>query len=293
MALGRRFGLFRLTLGVVVAATLLAFAAIQLASDALTSGAAAPGTLPTRVAPSFGVRVYRLLDRIAPASYVESALAMQALSAGETASALKYALRLPASPSRDEILARIAQAEGQTLLAREYFLAAPDPAAVTAQAQALAATDPSGAYALERLLLLRLQRSATHPDAVAQTYWEMGRLANRTAWRQIPGSAVQNAWLRRGLQNFDAAVDLAPLSERYAIEAANQADLLGERARARALFARAAALDPGSADAVAGLGVIAWEEGDRNGAQAYLSRARAIDPDALMVRALERDLRGR
>jgi tetratricopeptide (TPR) repeat protein len=84
---------------------------------------------------------------------------------------------------------------------------------------------------------------------------------------------------------------LAPLSERYAIAAANQADLLAERNRAEALIARAADIDPGSADAVAGLGVVALQKGDRRAAITYLRRARALDPRALMVSALERDLR--
>ncbi|MGA7246274.1 MAG: hypothetical protein WBW89_00840, partial [Candidatus Cybelea sp.] len=57
------------------------------------------------------------------------------------------------------------------------------------------------------------------------------------------------------------------------------------------LFAHAAAVDPSSADAIAGLGVLAWERGDRQTAAADLARARALDPRSLMVRALERDLR--
>ncbi|MGC2408115.1 MAG: hypothetical protein WA431_17050, partial [Candidatus Cybelea sp.] len=180
---------------------------------------------------------------------------------------------------------------GQAALAREYFLAAPDPAAVESAAEALAARDPAAGYELERLLQTRLARSGTHPDAVAETYWRLGLLANREAWRQVSGSARQRAWLERGLRAFEAAVSLAPLSERYVISAANQADLLGDRRRAAALFAQGVEIDPASADAIAGQGVVAWENGDRTAATAYLSRARALDPLALMVRALERDLR--
>jgi tetratricopeptide (TPR) repeat protein len=162
---------------------------------------------------------------------------------------------------------------------------------VQAAAQRLAVTDPQGAYALERLLEVRLSRRATHPDAVAQAQWQMGLFANQVAWRKVPGSETQRAWLRIALPAFESAVALAPLSERYAIAAANQADLLVERSRAEALFARASDIDPGSADAIAGLGVVALQRGDRAAAIIYLTRARALDPKALMVSALERDLR--
>lgn len=281
----------RLIIGALVGALILAFGAIQLASGALTSDAAAPGTLPTRVPQHFGVAVYRVLDRVAPAPYVEASLAQAALARDDADAAEHYAVRLPASPTRDELLAQVAMTRGQVALAREYFLAAPDPVAVESAAEGLAANDPAAGYDLERLLQIRLARSGTHPDAVAETDWRLGLLANREAWRQVPGSVRQRAWLERGLRAFDAAVSLAPLSERYVISAANQADLLGERRRAAALFARGVAINPASADAIAGQGVVAWESGDANAAAAYLARARALDPTALMVRALERDLR--
>jgi len=277
--------------GALIVALLVAFGVIQFASDALTAPAAVPGTLPARVPLAFGLAVYRTLDRIAPAPYVEASLAQAALAGGDADSAERYAVKLPASPTRDELLAHVALLRGQPVLAREYFLAAPDPDAVEATADALANADPAEGFDLEWLLKKRLVLGATHPDAVAQADWRMGLFANRQAWRQVPGSPMQNAWLREAMRDFDAAVGLAPLSERYLVSAANQADLLKERDYARDLFAKAAAADPASADAIAGLGVIAWENGDRSGARQYLARARALDSRALMVRALERDLR--
>lgn len=163
--------------------------------------------------------------------------------------------------------------------------------AVQASIDRLARRDPAAAYARERTLETRLLLMATHPDAVAETRWQMGRLANQRAWREIPASRAQGAWLERGMHDFQRAVDLAPLSERYAISAANQAMLLGQLTRSRALFARAAGVNPGSPDAIAGLGVVAYQNGDLGTARFDLQRARRIDPDALMVRALERALR--
>lgn len=232
-----------------------------------------------------------MLDRVAPAPYVESTLASDALERGDEASALVHALRLPSSPGRDELLARVARARGDETLAEEYFLAAPDVRDFQAAVDALAQRDPAAAYARERTLETRLSLMTTHPDAVAETRWQMGRLANRRAWREIPASRAQGAWLERGMHDFQAAVDLAPLSERYAISAANQAMLLGQLVRARSLFARAASVNPGSPDAIAGLGTIAYQTGDLETASRDLERARRIDANALMVRALERALK--
>ncbi|HYL26569.1 MAG TPA: hypothetical protein VEW74_01975 [Candidatus Nitrosotalea sp.] len=286
----RHYALYRVVIGAVAGALLLLLAAVQFASDAFAASAAAPGTLPTRIPTGYALAVYHVLDRVAPAPYVESTLAADALGHGDPAAAQRYAVRLPSSPVRDELLARIASARGESLLAREYLIAAPDPAGVAAIVERLAARRPQAAYELERVLQARLARSGTHPDATAEAEWQLGRLANRVAWHQVPGSAMQRAWLRRALGHFEAAVVLAPLSERYLVEDANQADLLDDRARAAELFERSVAVNPSSADAIAGLGVIAWQRGDRGTAEQNLKRARAIDPKALMVRALERDL---
>ena len=292
MAVPQTYALFRFTLGAVVVALLIAFGAIQLASDSLTAGAAVRGTLPTRVPASFGLAVYRALDRIAPAPYVEASFAQAALARHEPDAAERYAVRLPSSPVRDELLARVALLRGQPVLAVEYFLAAPDPDAVQAAVQVLAARDPAAAYAVERLLRNRLARGG---DSSRRR--RRGRLADGTASKPqgLAASSRQCRFRTRGSPraagDFEAAVALAPLSERYAVEAANQADLLRDRHRAQELFAHAAAIDPSSADAIAGLGVLAWERGDQQAAVADLARARALDPRSLMVRALERELR--
>lgn len=286
----RRYGLLRFGVAAALAGLIAAFGSIQLASYAFEGRVAAPGTLPTRVPLRYGMMVYRMLDRIAPAPFVESTLAANALARGDLATALRFALRLPASPSRDELLGRIAAARGDGVLALEYFLAAPDVVAVESSIDRLARRDPAAAYALEETLENRLALLTTHPSAVAEAFWHMGRLANERAWREVPASPAQGVWLKRAMRDFQSSVDLAPLDEKFGIEAANQAILLGQLPRARRLFARAADANPGSADAIAGLGVSAYQVGDEAAARAYLERARRIDPRALMVRALEKDL---
>lgn len=287
----RQYAPARALVTAVVLVAIAAFALLQLASESLESSAAVAGTLPTRVSPRLGDAVYRALDRFAPAPYVESALAARAIATGDLDSAQRYAVKLPASPVRDELLAQVARARGNETLALEYDIAADDIDAVQGAAERAAATDPAAGYALDRVLQRRLEQSATHPDALAEVHWRTGLLANRTAWRMVPGSPLQRAWLRRALAEFDAAVALAPLSERYVIADANQADLLDQRDRALRLFQAGAQIDPASADAIAGLGVIAWQNGDRASALNYFQRARALDPQSLMVRALQRDLK--
>ena len=130
---------------------LTAFGAIQLASDAYAAPAAAPASLPAHVPVAFGVAVYRALDRVAPAPYVESTLAAYALSQGRSGDAPRYALRLPPSPARDALLARVAAARGDGELALEYFLAAPDVDAVQLRCARIGTLNParclrSGAY---------------------------------------------------------------------------------------------------------------------------------------------------
>jgi hypothetical protein len=288
--LPRRYFVVRTATTVAIAALFVALAIVQLASYALDARAAVPGSLPSRVPLGFGLAVYHALDRVAPAPFVESTLAAQALAAGDFDGAQRYALRLPSSPTRDELLAQTARARGDATLALEYDLAAPDVDAVSQAAFALAASDPEAAYQLELHLKDRLALLTTHPDAVAEAYWNLGEFGNQSAWRKVPQSPAQRAWLQRARGDFESAVALAPLSEKYALSAGNQAALLSDYPRARQLFLQAAEIDPGGADAIAGLGVAAFSSGDLVQARADLARARALDPAAKMVRALERDL---
>jgi tetratricopeptide (TPR) repeat protein len=266
------------------------FACVQAASSAFSADAAVPYAVARHVPLRFATAVYGTLVRIAPAPYVTSSLAAYELGRGDFARAHAYAISMPASPVRDDLLARSAAAGGNGPLAFEYYLAAPDVDAVESYVESAATHDPAKAYELEEILSRRLALSGTHPDGVAETRWRMGLLANRRAWREVPDSPAQGAWLERAMDAFASALALAPLSDRYAIAAANQAMLLGQIERSKTLFAQAERSNPGSADAIAGLGVVAYQEGDVHAATDALLRAERIDPNALMVRALSHDL---
>jgi tetratricopeptide (TPR) repeat protein len=275
-------------LATVVAALLAIFACVQFASAALLSGASTAGSLPAHLPAQWGRSVYEVLERIAPAPFVESMLARNAFERDDLDAAERHALQLPASPARDEWLARIAQARGEHALAIEYFFVAPDVDAVQREVDRIARTDPAAAFALEDLFRVRLEALTTHPDAVAQAYWRLGQLATAQAERQ-PGSRAE--LLRTGMREYRHAIDLAPLSERYLLAAGTQALNMSDDPTARRYFQRGVDVDPTSAQAYAGLGLAALRQGDRATAQQAETRARSLDPNASLLLDLERALR--
>jgi tetratricopeptide (TPR) repeat protein len=197
-----------------------------------------------------GLAIYGTLERIAPAPYVEQMLARDALANGDPDGAQAHAIRMPADPARNELLAQVAAARGQSRLALEYYLVAPDVAAVSRYVKAMGVKDPVGAYALEDELLVRLEALTTHPDAVAEAYWTLGRLATRQGF--LDPSIRAAAW-KNSLTGYRKAVALAPLSEKYWLALGNQFVLLEDWPSARDAFARALGINPNSADAAAGL----------------------------------------
>jgi len=177
-------------------------------------------------------------------------LARDALASGDPDGAQAHAIRMPANASRNELLARIADERGQSQLALEYYLVAPDVAAVGRYVRAMGVKDPVGAYALESDLLAHLEALTTHPDAVAEAYWTLGRLATRHGYLDPPARA--SAW-KTSLADYRQAVALAPLSEKYWLALGNQYVLLEDWPSARDAFERARGINPNSSDASAGL----------------------------------------
>jgi tetratricopeptide (TPR) repeat protein len=263
---------------VVVACVIVALALVQFASDALYARAA-PQALVAHIPLAFGLRVYNAIDAIAPAAYVNDALAQTALTQGDAAAAQSYALEMPAGPRRDALLAQVAHAQGNDVLGREYAFAADDVDAVQHDVAQVARYNLATALQLEARFRERLIEAGTHPDAVAESY---AISANYEALRQNYPA---------GLALDEQALALAPLNMGYLLSAANNAYLFGDFADARRLFERGVAIDPGGGDSYAGLGLIALHEGHRDRAQAYLQQARAVDPHAQMIPALEAALR--
>jgi len=263
---------------VVLGCVVVALALVQFASDALYARAA-PQALVTHIPLAFGERVYETIDAIAPAAYVNDALAEAALQQGDAASALRYATRMPAGSRRDALLARIARAQGDDVLAGEYAFAADDVDAVQRDVARIARYNLGQALQLEGRFRERLIALGTHPDAVAESY-------------------AISATYEAGLHSYasalaldEQALALAPLNMGYVLSAANNAFVSGDLVDAQRLFERGVAIDPAGGDSYAGLGLIALREGRRDRAQAYLQRARAVDPQAQMIPALEAALR--
>ncbi|HKU68335.1 MAG TPA: hypothetical protein VJP85_11220 [Candidatus Baltobacteraceae bacterium] len=257
----------------------IALGAVQLASDAILSRAAQPASLPAHVPARLGVAIYRRIERVSDAPYVDGMLARAALDRGDLAQAQQYAQRLPDSAKRNHLLAQVYQARGDDRSAQQYFVRAGDIEAIDRAVDSLEHRDPAYAYTLEFELKARLEQSGTHPDAVAEAYWRLGTLA----WAQH----------KRGLamQQYAQAITLSPLSEKYLLSAGFAAYELHADAAAQSYFARVLGVNPASADAYAGAGMVALRAGDRSRAQFYAQRARRSDPRSHPLQTLESLLR--
>ena len=256
-----------------------ALATVQAASDAILARVATPTSFAAAVPFRTGVAIYETIARIAPAPYVNDMLARASLVQGNLSDAQSYAERLPASANRSELLARVALARGDYRTAQQSFVNAGDSVAIDAEVRRLESSNPDAAYALETQLKDRLERSGTHPDAAAESYWRMGVLAAHRG--------------RRGLamSNYERALALSPISGKYLVAAGFQAFELHSLRDAQRYFQLAVNVDPDSADAFAGAGLTALALGDRAGAQTYAARSRALEPNSAALKTLESRLR--
>lgn len=258
----------------------MSLAVVQAASASIYASAGSPASLPAHIPPEFGRSAYAAIERIVPASWVESMLVRSALSSKNLGEAQTHLDRMAPSVSRSELAARIALEQGDHSAAMDHFLDAVDVDAVQAEVDRLAKGGRiDRAYALENAVRARLRSNATHPDAVAESYWRSGMLATK-----LGDLAV-------GLADYRHALALAPFSEKYLLAAGTQSLNLHQSKNAGDYFERSISVDPASADAYAGMGVVALRQGDRASAERYERRSRALDPNSEMLSALDRDLK--
>jgi O-antigen ligase len=279
----RRRGVFsrltaaaRIGIGAGVCAAVSVCAFVQLASDGIFARAGAPISLAAHLPPRFGATAYLAIERVAPLPFVETTLADDALLRGDLADASTHADRMAPGAPREERLARIALARGQDDLAIEHFLDAGDDAAVQDRVTELSARGrPRDAYLLEDRLRRRLEQSKTRPNALADSWWRLGRLAERL---DAGGEAPSD---------YARASALAPFNTKYLIDAGTLALRQHRSDAAWASFARAGQIDPGSADAVAGMGMAALERGDRALAERLADRAARMNARASLAVRLQ------
>ena len=223
--------------------------------------------------------MYGAIERIAPLPFVEAMLADDGLRRGDLAAASEHAARMPAGTLRSEAEARVALARGRHDEALELFLDAGDDSALQAAVADLVKTGRvREAYVLEERIGQRLAGAKTRPNAVADSWWRLGRLAVRL---RDPQEAERD---------YARATELAPFNTKYLIDAGMLALQEHRVDAAQALFARATEIDGASADAVAGTGLAALERGDRAEAQRLADRASGLNPRAPIVLRLQRRL---
>jgi len=263
----------------IVCVALLLCAFVQFASDALFARAGAPLSLPSRLNPALGTELYRAIARVAPLPFVEATLADAALRDGDLEAASAHAARLPAGAVRSETLARVANARGRTVEAMGLFLDAGDDVALQRHVDRLSAAGRyRAAYDFELRVRDRLAAAPTRPNAAADSWWRLGRLAVRL---HRPGEAKAD---------FARADAVAPLNTKYLIDAGTLALEERDWPTAATLFAKTRQIDPGSAAAMAGLGLASLRRGDVAQARRLCEAASAIDARAPLAKRLKHEL---
>ncbi|HEY0395477.1 MAG TPA: O-antigen ligase family protein [Candidatus Elarobacter sp.] len=248
---------------------------VQVASSSVYGYGAAPGSLPRHLPALLGTGMYAAIERIAPVPFVETVLTDDALRRTDLRAAAEHAARLPAGAVRADFAARIAAAENRTADAIDAFLDAGDDEALLPFVGALErAGRVRDAHDLERRIGDRLAAMGMRPNALAGSWWRLGRLALRL---HDDGEAVSD---------FERASALAPLNTKYLLALGLAALARDEPARAGAYFTRVSEIDPADADAIAGLGLAALRREAGAEAKRRSAQADAINPSATLARRL-------
>ena len=261
----------RLALG-LLAGLLVALLGVQQAiSDVLARDAARPGSLiahlPARVGEGWPLLpLQRLL------------LARGDLAAGDLGGAEREIKRLAPSPDRLDLEARLAQRHGDRATAISKYFAAGEVDGLEAIVTGMQRSGEIGqALSLQRAIVGRLAQHGMQLDALADAWWHLGWLYADLGDQTLTERTKDD---RAALTAYEHALDLAPFSQKYLLNAAYRAVGLGELERATAWYERVRSINPKSVDALLGLAKIASLRGNRNEARGDLLTAGRISPAA-------------
>jgi tetratricopeptide (TPR) repeat protein len=270
-------------------ALMLVLGALQIVSSLALRDAARPGSWVALVPKTAAARVDELDARWPLPPALRLVLARQALAHDDVVSAERQVALLPASRERDALIGALAERRGDAAAAVDAFLAAGDIVDVERHIDGIQQSgDLAAALRLQHALIDGLRRDPVQAASLPEAYYHLG-LLEASAASTLRGAAARAAELR-ALAAYVDAVAGAPFAQRYLLAAANQELAIGDLNRAHSYFLRAREADPTSVDAIAGLGSLAHRRGRDDEARAYLSQAHRMNPDALSVQRLARDL---
>ena len=264
-------------------------AAVQFGSMATLRSAALEGSVPRRLTLAAGAQTYAAIAAVVPLAFVEQMAARGQLALGQAAAAQHHIERLPPGRDRQELLAQMLALRGDRAAALAAYLEAGDVPAVNAEVSALdGSRDVAGAIALQKLLIRRLDADRTHHDALAEAWFHLGELHGEAA---VIDPRYRSTYRQWAADDYDQAIKLAPITEKYLLYAGSAALLQHRIERAARFFEGALSVDPASASAFAGLGEVALANGDQATARRMFESARARDAQAASVLMLGRKLR--
>jgi tetratricopeptide (TPR) repeat protein len=240
---------------IAVGCVVLVLGAQQLASTALLAPYAVAASFPRLVPEAFGERLATMLAHLPVPSPVSeplrAATARRLLAEGHVAAANAVIARLPEGAVRADLLGVEAAASGAAAAAADDFIAAGDVQRLAPVVDAVAATDPRRAIALQNRLIARLRDERLPSPDLADAYWKRGVFEATLGYvGTTPERARANAASRT---DYERALRFAPNSVKYLLSLANQQANMGARAAAIATFRQILVLDPHVVDARNGL----------------------------------------
>ena len=233
----------RLLAAAAIAAALF-LGLIQVASDAAFGSLADPASLPGLLGRTFGLSLVELIDARVPTTWSTTTLAQAALLRKNGSVARAAIARLAPGDRREDLIARLAQLDGDDARALAAFLSAGDANNVFPAIARLAARgDLPGAIALDERLVERLRRDASHPANYVDALITLGDLYARTARATHDPPPGRQSW-RASLDAYQRARALQPIDVTVLVGIGDAEAALGNDAAAHAAYREARRLDP-------------------------------------------------